>query len=139
MVEGERRFRAFVVVQRVASESVAAAAGRKVVERLLQAVATEKPLERANRPCSVLGLARDAERAQLRLDESCGVDGLFVAGTRRRFASTAAAMAGETERVSVEPASLPNQRSEPSPSSARSGRSSAVAPVRSAWERRALS
>ena len=57
-MEGERRLGALVLVQRLAAEPVAAAAGREVVERLLQAVASEEPLERARRPDAVLGLAR---------------------------------------------------------------------------------
>ena len=53
-MERERRLGAFVLVERLAPEPVAAAAGREVVERLLQIVASEEPLERSRRPDAVL-------------------------------------------------------------------------------------
>ena len=125
MVEGERRLGAFVVVQLVLAEPVAAAARREVVERLLQAVAAQEPLERSNRPDSVLGLVSDSEGTQLGFDERGGVERLLVAGARRRLASAAAVVTRKPERVLVEPALVaePAQRLEPS--SASSGRSSA--------------
>ena len=48
-VEGKRRLRALVRVQVVLTEAVAAASGREVVERTIEAVATEEPVERAPR------------------------------------------------------------------------------------------
>ena len=104
MVEGKRRLGTLVVVQRFASEPIAAAARREVVERLLQAVASQEPFERSRRPESVLGRVGDGESAQLRLDECRGVDGLLVAGARRTLASAASAVTRKPERVSVEPA-----------------------------------
>ena len=84
MVERERRLGALVVVQRVAAEPVATAACREVVERLLQTVAPKEPLERANRPDSVLGFVGDSEGAQLGFDERSGVERLLVAGPGAR-------------------------------------------------------
>ena len=84
-MERERRFGAFVLVQRLAAEPVAAAAGREVVERLLQAVAAEEPLERARRPDAVLGRAGDREGGELGLDQRGGVERLLVAGVRHRL------------------------------------------------------
>ena len=90
MVEGERRFRALIVVQCVASEPVAAAAGSEVVERPLQAIAAEEPLECHDGPCSVFAFARDGEGAQFGFDERRGIEGLLVAGAPRSLASAAA-------------------------------------------------
>ena len=115
VVEGERRLGAFVVVQLLAAEPVAAAARREVVERLLQAVAAQEPLERANCPDAVLGVVGDSEGAQLGFDERGGVERLLVAGARRRLASAAAVVPRKPERVLVEPALVaePAQRLEP--------------------------
>ena len=92
-MEGERRFGAFVHVDRFGAEPVAAAAGREVVERLLQAVASEEPLERARRSDAVLGLVRDCERGELGLDEPCRIERLLVAVTRCGLASAPPAVA----------------------------------------------
>jgi hypothetical protein len=94
VVEGERRLGAFVVVQLLAAEPVAAAARREVVQRLLQAVAAEEPLERSDRSDSVLGVVSDGEGAQLGFDERGCVERLLVAGARRRLASATAAGPG---------------------------------------------
>ena len=114
MVEGERRLGSFVVVQRIAAEPVATAARREVVERLLQAVAAQEPLERSNRPDSVLGLVRDGKRTQLGFDERGGFERLLVAGARRLLAPAAAAVPREPELVLVESALVaePAQRLE---------------------------
>ena len=98
-MERERRFGAFVLVERVAAEAVAAAAGREVVERLLQAVTAEEPLEGARRPHPVIDRSRDREGGQLRLDQRGGIERLLVAGVRHRLVPAAAAVAGEAERV----------------------------------------
>ena len=126
VVEGERRLGAFVVVQRIVAEPVAAAARREVVERLLQAVAAQEPLERANRSSSMLGLVSDSEGNQLRFDERRGVERLLIAGARRGLATPAGR--GDPVSRSVllsSPHSSPSQRSDSSPTSASSGRSSA--------------
>jgi len=104
VVEGQGRLGAFVVVQRVAAEPVAAAARREVVERLLQAVAAQKPLERSNRPDPVFSSVSDGEGSQLGFDERGGVERLLVARSRCRLASAAAVVTVKAERVLVEPA-----------------------------------
>ena len=83
-MERERRLRALVLVQRLAPEPVAAAAGGEVVERFLQAVAAEEPLERPDRARAVLRIAGRGVRGQLGLDESGGVERLLVPGVRAR-------------------------------------------------------
>src|SRR5438876_1056237 len=103
-MEGESRFGAFVVVQRFASQAVAAAAGCEVVERSAQAVATEEPFERLAGATSVLPLACDGESGQLRLDQSGGLERLFVAASRRGLAPVSSEVPGQPELVSVEPA-----------------------------------
>jgi hypothetical protein len=64
------RLGAFVLVARLFAESVAAASGCEVVERSLEAVASEEPLERMRRPNAVLCLSGERERNQLGLDEA---------------------------------------------------------------------
>ena len=124
----------------IGSEPVAAAAGREVVERSLQAVAAQEPFEGASRADSVLGFVRAGERGQLRLDERGGVERLLVALPRCRLASAASAVPGKPASRAVEPALVaePAQRLE---RRARRGQvgSSALAPTRSACESRALS
>src|ERR1044071_5151807 len=114
VVEGERRLGPFIVVQRIAAEPVAATARREVVERLLQAIAAEEPLECSNRPDSVLGLVCGSEGTQLGFDERGGLERLLVAGARRLLAPSAALVTWEPERVLVQPALVPEppQRAE---------------------------
>src|SRR6478752_9624671 len=114
VVEGERRLGAFIVVQLLSPEPVAAAARREVVERLLQAVAAQEPLECSNCPDAVLGVVSDSEGTQLGFDERGGVERLLVAGAWRRLASAAAVVPRKPERVLVEPALVaePAQRLE---------------------------
>src|SRR4051812_31672616 len=102
-MEGERRFRSLVLIERLLAEPVAAAAGREVVQRLLQAVAAEEPLERPRRANSVLGRAGDGERSELGLDQRGGVKRLLVAGARGRLAPTSATVARETQHVVAQP------------------------------------
>src|SRR5579871_1447276 len=103
-MEGECRFGAFVVVQRFAPQTVAAAAGREVVERLAQSIAAEEPLEGLDRTAAVLGSARQREGGQLGLDESGGLEGLFVARPRRRFVPMPSEVAWKRDFVFVESA-----------------------------------
>ena len=104
MVEGERRFGALVVVQVVAAEPVAAAAGGEVVERPSQAVAAEEPLECPDRAGAVLCRARDREGAQLGLNERGRIERLLVSGPRRGLASAAAAVTRKPKCIGVEAA-----------------------------------
>src|SRR5689334_594288 len=103
---GERRLRTLVLVERLTAETVAATAGREVVERLLQSVAAEEPFEGAGRPQSVLGRTRDREGRKLRLDERCGVERLVVAGALVRLAPVAAVMPGPAQHSAAAEAGL---------------------------------
>ena len=116
-MEGERRLRAFVVVDRLAAEPVAAAAGREVVERPLQAVASEEPLECPRGSRSVTVRARDRECGDLRLDERSRVERLLVAVAGGGFASTPAVMARQPQEPAVEAALVaePAERLQPDP------------------------
>src|SRR5690242_17191690 len=98
-MEGERRLRALVLVERLAAESVAAAAGREVVERLLQTVAPEEPLEGARRPEAVIGVGGDREGGKLGLDHRGRVERLLVTGAGGRLLPASAAVAREAQHV----------------------------------------
>ena len=110
----------------VVAEPVAAAAGREVVERPVQPVAAEEPVERA--PCAdaVLGIAGDGERSELGLDERGRVERLLVARARSRLAALAPVVARQPQhRRPASPHSSPSQRSDSRPSWVRSSRPSA--------------
>ena len=81
-VERERRLGALVAVQVVDAEAVAAAAGREVVQRPVEAVPPEEPVERRAGADGVLRVAAGGERGQLGLDERAGVERLLVAVAR---------------------------------------------------------
>jgi hypothetical protein len=99
VMEDQGRLCALVVVQCLASESIAAPAGREVVQRPLQAVAAKEPLKGPDRAESVLRLARDGEGAQLGFDERGGVKGLLVASAWRSVASSAPAVTRKPGQV----------------------------------------
>ena len=113
-MERERRLGALVAVQRLAAEAVAAAAGREVVERQVQAVASEEPLERVARANAVLGLVRDRERHELGLDERGRVERLLVAVAGGRLLAAASAVARQAQEVVLQAALVaePAQRLE---------------------------
>ena len=114
-VEGERRLRPLVVVRRLVPEAVAAASGGEVVQRALQLVAAEEPIERVLRPDPVLRVRCDGERGQLGLDERRGVERLLVPRTRRGLGAVAPTVAGQPEHT-VREAGLvaePAERVEP--------------------------
>ena len=110
----KRRLGALVAVQRLAAEAVAAAAGREVVERQVQAVAPEKPLERVPRANAVLCLVRDGEGHELGLDEGGGVERLLVAVAGSRLAAAASAVTRQAKEVVLQAALVaePPQRLE---------------------------
>ena len=91
---------------------------REVVERPLQLVATEEPVERLLRAHAVLGVARHGERGELRLDERRGVERLLVAvpgaGSERRGRRAPSAEAcpppGRTRRRASEARRAPSRR-----------------------------
>ena len=103
-VERERRLGAFVLVHVALAETVAATAGREVVERPAETVASEEPLEGALRAGAVLGIAGDDERGELCLDEGRRVERLLVAGARRGLVRAAPFVAGEPQEPVREPA-----------------------------------
>jgi hypothetical protein len=92
------------MVEGVAAEPVAATAGRKVVERPLQAVASQEPLEGERGPDAVLGLVGDRERGQLGLDDRSGVERLLVAVARGGFASAPPVVARQPQEPGFEAA-----------------------------------
>ena len=94
-VHGECRFGALVVVGRLLAQPVAAPSGREVVERPVEAVAAEEPVERLLRALGVLQVAGDGERGQLGGDEGGGVERLLVTSSRSRFGPLAAEMTGQ--------------------------------------------
>ena len=98
-MESERRLRTFVLVQRLAAEPVAAAAGGEVVERSLQAVPSREPIERLDCPDAVLGIPRRGVGGQLRLDESRCIEGLLVAAVVDGLASPPAAVSGKANEI----------------------------------------
>ncbi len=138
-MERKRRLGAFVLVDRVEPEPVAAAAGREVVERLLEAVSTEEPSEGMSGPDPVARVARDREGGKLGLDEAGGVDRLLVARARAP-ASLRLRPPWPDRRTRVSrPYSSPSQRSDSSPVAVTSARPRASPPTISACDRRALS
>ena len=64
-MEGERRLGPLVVVRRLGAEAGAAATGCEVVERSLEPVAAEEPVEGVLCPQPVLGIAGDGEGGEL--------------------------------------------------------------------------
>ena len=76
--ERERRLRALVLVHPVGVQPVAAAAGQRVVERLLQLVLSEKPGERAPRVLGPAMISGRAERVHARRDRRAGLDRLLI-------------------------------------------------------------
>ena len=139
-MDRERRLGALVVVRRLLAEPVTAAAGREVVQRLVEPVAAEEPVERPLRTQTVLGVAGDGERGQLRRDEGGGVERLLVARPRGRARVRWRPRCPVSRSVpSTRPDSSPSQRSAFRPVSVRSSRPSAAPPTMSACGRRALS
>ena len=96
-MEGERRLGALVPVRRLGAEPVAAATGGEVVERSLQAVAPQEPLEGADRPATVTGIARDGVGSQFGLDESRHVERLLVTAAVRGLARSPAPVPGDAD------------------------------------------
>ena len=97
-MERERRLGAFVHVQRLAAEPVAAAAGREVVERPAAGGCGRGTIRRrVGARDAVLGSPRDRERGELRLDERGRVERLLVAAARRRLAPAPPVVAGQPQ------------------------------------------
>src|SRR5579862_4943887 len=114
-MERERRLRAFVLVERRTAEAVAATPGCEVVQRFVELVASEEPLECACRTDAVLAGARECEGGQFRLDDRGRVERLLVAAAGHGVASPPATVARETHRSVPDPRFVPQppQRVEP--------------------------
>ena len=95
-MECERRLGAFIRVH-VVAQTVAATAGRKVIERPPKPVASEEPLERSLGARTVFGIARDGERSDLCLHERRCVERLLVARPRCGLAAMTPFVARETQ------------------------------------------
>ena len=128
-MKGERRLGALVGVQIVFAQTVAAATGREVVERAVEPVPAEEPVEGALGTGTVLGLARDPERSQLGLDERGCVERLLVAEPRRRLVAMPPLWPGSRSMSSASPHSSPSQASDSSPSDTSVSRPRAVPPT----------
>src|SRR5688572_24656299 len=77
-MEGECGFGALVLVEVGLAQTVAAASGREVVERAVEAIATQEPIERVARAPPVFPVPRRHERRELCLDERGRVERLLV-------------------------------------------------------------
>ena len=102
-MERERRLGAFVLVHVGLAETVAATAGREVVQGPAETVAPEEPLECALRAGAVLGIAGDGKCSQLGLDERGGVERLLVACAGGGLVATAPLVAGQPQQPVGEP------------------------------------
>ena len=103
-MKGERRFGTLVGVDVVASEPVAAAAGREVVQGPVEPVPPEKPVECAVCPGAVLGISRYQVGSELRFDNRGCVERLFVAGAGRGSVPVPAQMTGKAQDAVRQPA-----------------------------------
>ena len=96
-MQRERRLGTLVVVGRLRAEPVTTASGREIVERPVEAVVTEEPIERGLCTHGVLRVAGSRERGQLRRDDRGGVEGLLVPTARRGFTPPATSVAGQAQ------------------------------------------
>src|SRR5215213_6251621 len=88
---GQSRLSAFVVIEPVRAKAVMTPASSEVVHRQARAVATQEPLEGAERLSAVLALARGNRRLGQRLDQRGRVQRLLVTlgnPTQRRLAGS---------------------------------------------------
>ena len=138
-MEGKRRLGALVRVQVVFAEAVAAAAGREVVERPVEPVAAQEPVERSLGAGAVLGLARDENAASSASTNADASSGCSSPSPGRGLVAMAPLVAGKPQHAVREPALVtePGERLEPGRDVRLSPR--AVPPTISACERRALS
>src|SRR6476646_3983169 len=102
-MEGEGRLGTLVAVDVAAAEPVAAAARREVVQRPVQMVATQEPVERRVRAHAVLPIAGDVERRELSLDERGRVERLLVAKSGCGPAARAPFVTRQPQHPVVEP------------------------------------
>ena len=82
--ERERRFGALVLIGPIDVQPVAATAGRRVEEPVLQVVLTEEPVERPPRLGQPPPVVADAVRVEARRHHRAGLDRLLVEHRRRR-------------------------------------------------------
>ena len=93
----ERRLRALVLVHAIGVQPVAAAAGGRVVERLLQVVLTEKPAEGAARVLGPAMVAGHPARVETGRDHRARLDRLLIERGLRPAASIEAVRADRRE------------------------------------------
>src|SRR6187401_1687499 len=101
-MEGKRGFCALVLVEVGLTEAVAAPSGREVVERAVQPISPQEPVERRARTGSVFAVPRGDER-------------LLVALAGRRLVAVASTVARQAQHAFVEAALVtqPGERLEP--------------------------
>src|SRR6187551_1311906 len=114
-MEGQRGFGALVFVEIGLAEAVAAASGREVVERAVQPISPQEPVERGACTRSVLPVPRRDERSELGLDERRRVERLLVALAGCGLVAVASTMAWQAQPAFVEAALVaqPGERLEP--------------------------
>jgi hypothetical protein len=76
--EGERGFGALILIGAIGMQAIAASAGGGIVERDLQIVVAEEPIECAPRFLAPAILSRDAIGLQAGGDGGAGFDGLLI-------------------------------------------------------------
>ena len=114
-VERERRLGALVSVDLLVAEAVAAASGREVVQRPIEPVASQEPVERGLSSRPVHRIVGRGESSQLGLDERRRIERLLVTLSRSRLVAVPASVAGQQEHSVGEPALVaePVERLEP--------------------------
>ena len=114
-MEGERGLGALVCVEVGLAEAVAAASRREVVERAVEPIAAQEPVERVARARSVLRVARRDECSELGLDERGRVERLLVPLAGRGLVAVSSMMPRQPQHAVVEAALVaqPCERLEP--------------------------
>src|SRR4029453_7059381 len=101
-MESERGFGALVCVEVGLAETVAAASCCEVVERAVEPIAAQEPVERVARAGSVFPVARRAKRGELRLDECGRVERLLVPLPGGWLVAVSSVMPREAQHAFVE-------------------------------------
>ena len=114
-MEGERRLGSFVVVGVSLAEPVAASAGREVVQRPVEMVAAEEPVERALRASAVLASPVTANAASSASTNADASSGCSSPAPGAGSLALAAEMAGQAKHAVARPDSSPSQRSDSRP------------------------
>ena len=101
-MEGQRGFGALVRVEVGLAETVAAASCCEVVERAVEPIAAQEPVERIARSRCMLAVARRGERGELGLDEGGRFQRLLVPLTRAGLVTVPPMMPREAKHALVE-------------------------------------